>query len=78
VAVPELRARLGGLDGATVVESDDRSAVIEAPADAAQQAQLLARMVACGLPVCAFSELREDLQVSYLRTVQNDAERAKR
>jgi ABC-2 type transport system ATP-binding protein len=78
MAVPGLRARLAALDGASVVESDERSAVIEVPADAARQAQLLARMVAGGLPVCAFSELREDLQVSYLRTVQSDAQRAKR
>jgi ABC-2 type transport system ATP-binding protein len=78
VAVPGLRARLDALDGASVVQSDERSAVIEVPADATHQAQLLARMVTAGLPVCAFSELREDLQVSYLRTVRSDAEGAKR
>jgi len=38
--------------------------------DDAAQAALLARLIAAGFPVCAFDEQRENLQQSYLRSVQ--------
>jgi ABC-2 type transport system ATP-binding protein len=71
LAAPDLglRERLEAAPGVRVLQADDRTAVVEVRGGAVEQAQLLAALVAAGLPVCAFAEAREDLQASYLRTV---------
>jgi len=43
---------------------------------APEQAGLLAHLVAGGMRVCAFAEIQEDLQASYLRTVREEGRRA--
>jgi len=65
-----LREQLAGSDGVAIVEVNALGALIEFTGDAGEQAGLLARLVAAGLRVAAFGELREDLQSSYLRTVR--------
>ncbi len=72
--VASLEAALAGFDGARVLEGGERSAVLELSGGAAEQAALLARLVGAGLPVCAFAEVHEDLQESYLRTVRGSAQ----
>jgi len=64
-----LREQLAAAPGVQVLLADAQSALVEVHGGAAEQAQLLAALVAAGLPVCGFAEAREDLQASYLRTV---------
>ena len=70
LAAPDARlaATLAEL-GLAPVEADAASALLEWEGDDAAQAALLARLVAAGLAVAAFHELRENLHQSYLRTV---------
>ncbi len=75
--VADFAWRVAALDGLRLVESDARSAVLEVQGDAAAQARLLAKLVAAGLPLCAFAELREDLQASYLRTLRDESRGAR-
>jgi ABC-2 type transport system ATP-binding protein len=67
--MPVLSLQLARVGGVRVVQSDRRSAIVEMEGGPAEQAALLARLVAAGMPVCELSEEREDLQASYLRTV---------
>ena len=71
LAMPDLglRDRLESVAGVRVLQAGEHSAVVEVQGGAAEQARLLAELVAAGLQVCAFAEAREDLQASYLRTV---------
>jgi ABC-2 type transport system ATP-binding protein len=71
LAAPDLglRDRLAAASGVRVLQADEHSAVVEVQGGAAEQARLLAELVAAGLPVCVFAEAREDLQASYLRAV---------
>ena len=71
-AHPAMRATIGGFDGAVILDAAERSATIELAGAAPEQARLLAHLVASGLRVCAFAELHEDLQSSYLRTVRHE------
>jgi ABC-2 type transport system ATP-binding protein len=71
-AVAGLRERLAACGVDVIVEADDRSALLELAGGPEAHARLLAGLVAAGLPVCAFAEVREDLQASYLRTVQKN------
>lgn len=75
---PDLRVRLGAFESLRLLECDERFALIETQGDAGAHAQLLARLIASGLPVCAFAELREDLQASYLRTVRSESQEPQR
>ena len=65
-----LRAQLASSGGVVIVEADERGALIEFTGGPVEQAGLLSSLVAAGLPVTSFGELREDLQASYLRTVR--------
>jgi hypothetical protein len=69
-AHPAMRATVAAFGGAVIVNAGERSVTIDLPGGAAEQAGLLAHLVAGGLRVCAFAELHEDLQTSYLRTVR--------
>ena len=71
-AHPAMRATIGGFEGAVILDAAERAATIELAGAAAEQAGLLAYLVGSGLRVCAFAELHEDLQSSYLRTVRHD------
>jgi len=69
--VAGLRASLAAAGVAGIVDADERGALLELASGPEDQARLLAGLIASGLPVCAFAEEREDLQASYLRTVQD-------
>ncbi len=71
--VAGLRERLAAAVVAAIVDADESGALLELEGGPEAQARLLAGLVASGLPVCAFAEEREDLQASYLRTVQERA-----
>jgi len=68
--VADFGGRLSSIDGLRFAVADARTAVVYLSGDADEQAGLLARLVGAGLPVVAFAAEREDLQASYLRTVQ--------
>ena len=72
LAVPEakLRAALTAVTGVAIVEVGERAALIDLAGGAQEQARLLSSLVAAGLPVAAFGEVREDLQASYMRTLR--------
>ena len=76
VAVAGLRERLAASGVDVIVETDERSALLELAGGPEAHSRVLASLVAAGLPVCAFAEVREDLQASYLRTVQAGARAA--
>jgi hypothetical protein len=67
----ELRATLAAIDGVRVESVDGRRAVVHLAGGADAHAALLAQLVGRGLPVVEFGAEREDLQASYLRTVQH-------
>jgi ABC-2 type transport system ATP-binding protein len=67
----ELRAALAAIDGVRVESVDGRRAVVHLAGGADAHAALLAQLVGRGLPVVEFGAEREDLQASYLRTVQH-------
>jgi ABC-2 type transport system ATP-binding protein len=69
---PAMRARVAAFDGAVILDAGERSALIDLAGGAAEQAGLLAHLVAGGLRVCGFAEVHEDLQTSYLRTVREE------
>jgi len=69
---PAMRARIGGFDGAVILDAGERTATVDLAGGAAEQAGLLAHLVAGGLRVCGFGEVHEDLQTSYLRTVREE------
>jgi len=73
-----LREALAAFDGVTVLEADERMALIELQGGAEESARLLAALVSAGASVCSFAEVREDLQGSYLRTVRRTDTRAAR
>jgi len=75
-AHPAFRERIAAFAGAVIVDARDRQATIELPGGAPEQAGLLAHLVAGGMRVCAFAEIQEDLQASYLRTVREEGRRA--
>jgi ABC-2 type transport system ATP-binding protein len=64
-----LGRRLAAMPGVAVLEADATQALVEWTGDEAGQAALLAALVRDGLAVSAFSESRENLHESYLRTV---------
>ena len=76
VAVAGLRERLATSGVDVIVETDERSALLELAGGPEAHSRVLASLVAAGLPVCAFAEVHEDLQASYLRTVQAGARAA--
>ena len=71
-AHPAMRATIAAFSGAVIFDAGERAATIELPGAAPEQAALLAHLVGAGLRVCAFAELHEDLQSSYLRTVREE------
>ena len=71
-----LRERLAAAGVAAIVDADEAGALLELAGGSEDRARLLAGLIASGLPVCAFAEEREDLQASYLRTVQEGSEAA--
>jgi ABC-2 type transport system ATP-binding protein len=56
--------------------SDDLHAELEFSGSESAQAALLAALVGAGLPVASFSEHKENLQQSYLRSIQSHAQSA--
>jgi ABC-2 type transport system ATP-binding protein len=67
--VPDLAAVIAGLNGVRVLENADRDALLELTGNDHVQAEVLRMLVERGLPVTRFSEERENLHASYLRTV---------
>ncbi len=69
--------RLGDLlalhAGVTVKESNAEGADFELAGDQAAQATLLTGLIEAGLAVASFAEHKENLQQSYLRTIENHA-----
>ena len=59
--------------GVTVTSSDALHAEFDIAGDQAAQAALLAELVGAGLAVASFAEHKENLQQSYLRTIENHA-----
>jgi ABC-2 type transport system ATP-binding protein len=57
----------------TVQSSDALSAEFQVAGDQAAQAALLAGLVGAGLAVASFAEEKENLQQSYLRTIESHA-----
>jgi ABC-2 type transport system ATP-binding protein len=55
---------------ARILEASTTAALVELPGDDAARAALLRALVLADLPVAAFAEERQNLQDSYLRTVQ--------
>ncbi|HYN64869.1 MAG TPA: hypothetical protein VES36_09735, partial [Candidatus Limnocylindrales bacterium] len=66
---PGLGELLRAYSGIRTIEADDRAALVELAAGAGLASDLLAHLVNSRLPVCGFTDVREDLQASYLRTV---------
>ena len=67
--VSDLERRLAAIDGlAEVRRADDHAFTVAADAGDAAAGRLLADLIAAGLPVCGFAELRGDLEAAYLRT----------
>jgi ABC-2 type transport system ATP-binding protein len=64
-----LQAQLAAEPGLQITASDDRSADVNFSGDEHAQAALLTRLIGAGLPVCGFSDQKENLQQSYLRSV---------
>ena len=75
---PAFRERIAQFNGAVILDARERSATVELAGGPAEQAGLLAHLVAGGIRVCAFAETHEDLQTSYLRTVREGGEGAPR
>jgi ABC-2 type transport system ATP-binding protein len=67
--VPGLAQSLAGVAGVHVVEAGAVDAMVEITGDARARSEVLRALVLAGLPVAAFSEERENLHQSYLRTV---------
>jgi ABC-2 type transport system ATP-binding protein len=70
---PGFREHIARFDGAVILDARERFALIELAGGVAEQAGMLAHLVAGGLRVCAFNEVQEDLQSSYLRTVREES-----
>jgi ABC-2 type transport system ATP-binding protein len=73
---PDFHGHLAAQAGVKVIEHDGRGALIEFTGAAEAQAELLAALVRAGVPLMSFSEEREDLQASYLRTVRDKGGKA--
>lgn len=71
--VPDLAAVIADIHGVRVLENADRDALLELTGNDRAQADVLRLLVESGLPVTRFSEERENLHASYLRTVGNRA-----
>ena len=71
--VPDLAAVIADIHGVRVLENTDRDALLELTGNDRTQADVLRLLVESGLPVTRFSEERENLHASYLRTVGNRA-----
>ena len=71
--VPDLAAVIADIHGVRVLENADRDALLELTGNDRAQADVLRLLVETGLPVTRFSEERENLHASYLRTVGNRA-----
>ena len=71
--VPDLAAVIADIHGVRVLENTDRDALLELTGNDRAQADVLRLLVESGLPVTRFSEERENLHASYLRTVGNRA-----
>ncbi len=68
--VSGLRERLEALDSIRVIEADEDAAVIVFRGDQKARHELLRRLLADGLPVCAFAQEQVNLQDTYLATVR--------
>jgi ABC-2 type transport system ATP-binding protein len=68
--VPDLRARLDAYASIRVIDADESSALIATATDPRARHELLGRLLADGLPVCAFAEEEVNLQDAYLATVR--------
>lgn len=66
-----LTERLRAQAGLTLHAHDESSAEFDLEGDDAAQAALLAALVASGMPVLSFAEHKENLQQSYLRSIEN-------
>ena len=71
--VPDLAAVIADIHGVRLLENTDRDALLELTGNDRAQADVLRLLVESGLPVTRFSEERENLHASYLRTVGNRA-----
>jgi ABC-2 type transport system ATP-binding protein len=65
----DLAGVVGAIPNAQLLESDTTEALLEITGDDVAQAGVLRALVERGVPVCAFSPIRENLHASYLRTV---------
>jgi hypothetical protein len=64
---PNLKQTLLEIDGITKVEEDGRHAAFDYAVDAEAAAELLARLVADGVPVASFTQADSGLEAAYLR-----------
>ncbi len=67
--VPDLTAVIAGMNGVRMLENAGQNALLELTGNDRVQAEVLRMLVERGLPVTRFSEERENLHASYLRTV---------
>ena len=67
----DLAAQLSSHATVTLKTSDMRSAEFDFAGDEAALATLLARLVTAGLPITSFAEHKENLQQSYLRSIES-------
>jgi len=71
--VPDLADVLADIDGVRMLENAGQNALLELAGNDRAQADVLRMLVERGLPVTRFSEERENLHASYLRTVGTHA-----
>lgn len=69
--VPDLAAVIAGINGVRMLENAGPNALLELTGNDRVQAEVLRMLIERGLPVTRFSEERENLHASYLRTVGN-------
>jgi ABC-2 type transport system ATP-binding protein len=66
-----VRAAVTPLDQVELLTCDDEQAMFALPADATMRAVLLQTLVGAGIPVVTYTDERENLHESYLRTMQS-------